>query len=1078
MSFHFCPLALVLFSFQMMNLQQLKESLTQVINGTATTFRLCSLAQQLNCDIVRETNISRQRRVVQHELLKHIIREDPSDKYKELLEETSNWLYMKKEDGYPCTFSGCLFVGKRHQGYLSHLKKIHYINNKFICNYGRSTNVPNRCKQVFRSIESLQEHVKKIHSKSRTVNDDLVVTTDNFGSYQCSLESCGHKKFTSLQKLMTHFNSKDHTLETRNCPFENCNKVFKSQERNGRDHFNREHKKKNKLSLRAELISVPVTLAHDADFCATEDENVSTGNNSSSPIRDDELSEGDGPCDEELDEGEEEETLLSFNRVFADFLNRLSFTFMVPQTTIDLILDEFTKIAIRAQDSRRLNIVKKLRSLNVSEEIICEVVKINQNDRMINAQKTFDSSFKRQKFMETHFKYNKPKEIVLNPNEIKEGKPKECYHYISIIDGLRNLLEDPTFVAVMEKARNSEVDPDIVCNFTDGTLVKSLPYLQANPGAYSLGLYSDGIEVSNPLGQAKGRHKIVQLCWVVLDLPTRYRSQIDTINVGVIVREKLLKKYGYQRIYRPLIDDLEHLEKVGVVVSYPFVRNVKATMVAHLGDNLEQHNIGGFRGSFSSGDICRTCLVQHRELNEKCHDFTKHGPNQYWSVAMYDQIISQIDVPDDACNETLREMVTDDNLFDEQAEPNVEQQVMVLEYDRGDDTDEEEEGDVDEEDSDRHGLRYNSPFNRLASFHSTYSLPPDSMHDLCEGAIPEDLLSIIKILIHKKFFSQNQYNDALKKVYFKNDKPEQINIKGNKLKGKALSILNHLRHFGFILDKLNPSEEMLSDSSLDLFEKLSMIADYLSAPKLRNFEIATLEETVISYLNLRKEIAEEFPNIFNRPKPKHHYLTHFPGSIKKYGPASNYWTARFESKHRVCKSLCNSSKNFKNITKTLAERQQLRQCSTFYHGMFQPEDYLLPESVKRKTDLIGVEGSELEKKLIEFMDEDSILCSEITFLGQLYKVDDVIVLDSSSPDDLKVGSIQSIVVKNNTVFFIIYQYMAFRIEKLRIFQTQDFDETLHFFLAKNLWDYKPLIRKGSLKKFRFATHHYISVNVL
>ena len=156
MSFHFCPLALFLFSFQMMNLQQLKESLTQVINGTATTFRLCSLAQQLNCDIVRETNISRQRRVVQHELLKHIVREDPSDKYKELLEETSNWLYMKKEDGYPCTFSGCLFVGKEHRYYLSHLKKIHYINNKFICNYGRSSNVPNRCKQVFRSVESLQ----------------------------------------------------------------------------------------------------------------------------------------------------------------------------------------------------------------------------------------------------------------------------------------------------------------------------------------------------------------------------------------------------------------------------------------------------------------------------------------------------------------------------------------------------------------------------------------------------------------------------------------------------------------------------------------------------------------------------------------------------------------------------------------------------------------------------------------------------------------------------------------------------------------------------------------------------------
>ena len=42
------------------------------------------------------------------------------------------------------------------------------------------------------------------------------------------------------------------------------------------------------------------------------------------------------------------------------------------------------------------------------------------------------------------------------------------------------------------------------------------------------------------------------------------------------------------------------------------------------------------------------------------------------------------------------------------------------------------------------------------------------------------------------------------------------------------------------------------------------------------YTVATLEETVVSYLNLRKEIAEEFPNIFNRPKPKHHYMFHLP----------------------------------------------------------------------------------------------------------------------------------------------------------------------------------------------------------
>ena len=62
-----------------------------------------------------------------------------------------------------------------------------------------------------------------------------------------------------------------------------------------------------------------------------------------------------------------------------------------------------------------------------------------------------------------------------------------------------------------------------------------------------------------------------------------------------------------------------------------------------------------------------------------------------------------------------------------------------------------------------------------------------------------------------------------------------------------------------------------------------------------------------------KILADQFPNIVNRPKPKHHFLTHFPQAIGKYGPAVGFWSARFESKHQTAKSLTHFSKNFKNI---------------------------------------------------------------------------------------------------------------------------------------------------------------------
>ena len=55
--------------------------------------------------------------------------------------------------------------------------------------------------------------------------------------------------------------------------------------------------------------------------------------------------------------------------------------------------------------------------------------------------------------------------------------------------------------------------------------------------------------------------------------------------------------------------------------------------------------------------------------------------------------------------------------------------------------------------------------------------------------------------------------------------------------------------------------------------------------------------------------------------------------IMMYGPPGGMWTARYESKHRVGKSLAQAGKNFISITKTLSERQQFREASIYYSGM-------------------------------------------------------------------------------------------------------------------------------------------------
>ena len=86
------------------------------------------------------------------------------------------------------------------------------------------------------------------------------------------------------------------------------------------------------------------------------------------------------------------------------------------------------------------------------------------------------------------------------------------------------------------------------------------------------------------------------------------RSKVDVIQLAIVVKESLVKKYGYPIIYKQLIQDMCKLEE-GIDVEFPFRRKVKIGFPLHLGDNLECHSVGGFRTCFSSGHICRFCKI-------------------------------------------------------------------------------------------------------------------------------------------------------------------------------------------------------------------------------------------------------------------------------------------------------------------------------------------------------------------------------------------------------------------------------------------------------------------------------------
>ena len=376
---------------------------------------------------------------------------------------------------------------------------------------------------------------------------------------------------------------------------------------------------------------------------------------------------------------------------------------------------------------------------------------------------------------------------------------------------------------------------------------------------------------------------------------------MDRLQLGMIFKEKLLKKYSYDVIFQKMREDLLKLEE-GIMVDFPEPKTIKVGVCLYVADNLEAHQMGGFSACFSSKSVCRFCHIQYEDLDDNIHDYDGERAFDKWTVDEYDAIISNLEpVGDGAANEgDHRDLVSVDNLF----VPDSDESYEDADTDSEVDITEDAEVIAVAENIDRRGVKSRCPLNTLQSFHCVGGFPPDLLHDLLEGVVAEDLLSIIRSLSIKGWFSIEDYNTCMKRLswssYESSDRPMAVPVDSrvSKLKGKAVSMWTHIRNWPFLVKSFVADK---ADPVLALGLKLHEVTERITATEFRQYEIHLLKEAILDYLDMRKNIRLEFPRTFLRPKPKHHFLSHYSDLIRVYGPPITFWTARFESKHRIAK---------------------------------------------------------------------------------------------------------------------------------------------------------------------------------
>ncbi|XP_064472066.1 uncharacterized protein LOC135386199 [Ornithodoros turicata] len=559
------------------------------------------------------------------------------------------------------------------------------------------------------------------------------------------------------------------------------------------------------------------------------------------------------------------------------------------------------------------------------------------------------TEYQREKFAKENLPYVKPQEHPLDGCD--------TFQYVPITSVLQNLFMSESFRGHLQESERCE-ETTSLCSFRDGLLFeRKTAQLIPEGSQFTLFivLYSDELEIVNPLGSKRGQHKLFVAYFSVVNIHPRYRSQLSSIHVAVIAKYANVKKHGLSAVMKLVLTDINLLRDVGFIVKHCNTSvKVTAMLIAFCGDNLSMNNMGGYTSSFSRGRPCWFCTA---------------------SVAEFESIFDEGGA--DQRNEATHK----------------HHMSSVLEN---------------TSDSRTHGVKERSPLLDVSYFEVTLQLPPDLMHDLLEGTVPHVLQLVLHGLLSENTINYTDLDRVTAFNYGRCDrksKPEpvsrayvqgQASYKGTAAQKWCLFSLLSVR-LGDIIEE--------NDAHWEIYLKLKSVVQLVFAEEVPCDHVAHLADEIRYFLT---SFATMYPGKIIQ---KMHFLVHYPRLISELGPLKQYCCMRFEAKHQYIKPMAIRNKNFKNICRSVTARHQLLQsfdvATLDYDTALETtksklvHDTHLPECARDRL-AGGVPIWEIESAKIDH-------CK--------YRTKDIIVLAKGDPT--RFGQISMLLVCSGSLFIVV-----------------------------------------------------------
>jgi len=743
--------------------------------------------------------------------------------------------------------------------------------------------------------------------------------------YHCLFPLC-NVDLPSVRGLLSHMRfvhgeEKDASLR---CHLGRCNKLYTTSQ-SYRKHVEREHQH---------------FLTVDNDRCADVETNQDIQVAPSSSSADSEASHSDESCTIS-------NVLNIFSRNVTLFALRIRETYTLPKTVCTHIMNDISSLFGTFHEQLSQFVVNQLDEMGIDISINPGLHRVLMTDVLINTAwdsvKTADNL---RRYCLDNLNLIEGEEVILGVNQ-ETGK-NASYQYVPICNTLQHYIQHSDVMHSIKRYAQQPCDNLILSDYPDGNVFRQHSFFKLHPGALRLHFYIDDLEVCNPLGAAKKKHSLTVVYFQLGNVDPKYRSSLSSIHLVCVAKSKTAKKYGLHSILKRLAEDIQMLEDTGIEVTVDGNSEVFLESFATLSaDNLASHEIGGFRCCFSSGRICRFCMVCYKDMK----NFSSEADVGFPTLRNAEDHSSQ-----------LAAVVADASL------------------------------------SSVYGIT-KPPALHMSSFEATTSLPPDCMHDILEGVVPVVLKTSLQGLIRENVVSVDIVNDRLQRFKFgRNDArnvppllSKSLLKPSSNLAGSASQKWCFFRMLAFLIGDLVSA----SDRYWDLYLLCRKCVEIIFAPKVSVSQCVYLASLISDLLRLLQDLA---PANFT---PKCHFLTHYPRLIYQYGPLVRLWCMRFEAHHQYLKTIANRSRNFKNICHTIVERHQMRKCLEQASDTCLPCDELIT-SAQSTIDLRSLPQSLHSGVTSHFatgLTSRLISVSSVTIDNVHYSVNDCLIIDTVDEDE-------------------------------------------------------------------------------